>query len=100
MTFREDKPLVLQGEWHGHPRSPQPMPADGAALKAQRAKRPGERSERQWTHGDDTKPVVTSPSLYIFRTAPAPAGKYGNLANQPHPHSSFFGKSGYSLINE
>jgi len=63
MSFRGDKPLVLRGEWHGHPRGPQPLPVDGAALKAQRAKRSGERSERLWTHGDDRKPVVTSPSV-------------------------------------
>ena len=79
MTFRGDKPLVLQGEWHGHPRSPQPLPADGAALKAQRAKRTGERSERLWTHGDDRKPALTSKPLCTFCTAFAHAAAYGNL---------------------
>ena len=61
MTFRADKPLVLKGEWGGHPRSPQPLPADGAALEAQRAERPGERSDRLWTDGDDGKHMMTFP---------------------------------------
>ena len=41
----------------GYPRRPQPrQPADGArGLHAMGAKRPGERSERLWTHGDNRR---------------------------------------------
>ena len=85
MVFGGDKSLLLQRDWHGHPCSPEPLPADGAALIAQRAKRPGERSERLWTHGDDSKPVVTLPSLCIFPPVPAHAASTEDLANQPHP---------------
>jgi hypothetical protein len=61
ITFRAESRWFSNGEWGGHPRSPQPVPADGAALKAQRAKRPGERGDRLWTRGDDGKHMVTSP---------------------------------------
>ncbi len=77
MVFRGVKPLVLRGYWHGHPRSPPPLPADGAALNAPRAKRPHERSERLWIHWDERKPVATSTSLCIFRAAFAHAAEYG-----------------------